>query len=33
LGHLLNAVQRQQISSEFFRAFKYHLALLRKFTG
>lgn len=32
-GHLLNAVQRQQISSEFFRAFKYRLSLLRKFTG
>lgn len=33
LGHLRNAVQRQQISSEFFRSFKYQLALLRKFTG
>lgn len=32
-GHLLNAVQRQQISSEFFRVFKYRLSLLRKFTG
>jgi hypothetical protein len=32
-GHLLNAVQRQQISSENFRIFKYRLSLLRKFTG
>jgi hypothetical protein len=32
-GHLLNAVQRQQIPSEFFRTFKYRLSLLRKFTG
>lgn len=33
LGHLTQAVQRQQISHDFFRIFKFRLSLLRKFTG
>lgn len=32
-GHLLSAVQRTYIEADSFRAFKYRLSLLRKFTG
>jgi hypothetical protein len=32
-GHLVRAVQQQQITPESFRKFKFQLSFLRKFTG